>query len=149
VFGWRLRVTASMLNFDFRPILVDIGPILNTGGTLTVPNPVVSLALVTRKLPIDMIVISPANAGGQATIVAGQQDEVIATTTTSATNGISVRSLGTATVFASFESLNARDLVGRPVSGQIGGGMSEGVQTGIRDEEEEDAVYDDVFHDEG
>jgi hypothetical protein len=27
--------------------------------------------------------------------------------------------------------------------------MSEGVQTGIRDEEEEDAVYDDVFHDEG
>jgi hypothetical protein len=149
VFGWRLRVTASALNFDFRPILVDIGPVLNAAGVLSIPTPVVTLALLTRKLPIDVILVSPANAGGQATIVAGQQDEVVLAGATTASNGISVRSLGLATVFASFESLNQRDLNTRSVAGQEGGSIDQGITTGIRDEEEggsedpdEDAVYD-------
>lgn len=149
VFGWRIRLTASVLNFAYRPILIDIGPILNTGGTVfTVPNPVVSFAVQSRRLPVDIFVISPANAAGLATIVPGTQDDITATTTTTARSGVLIRTLSDANTFGIIETLNARDLVARATSfgelcasdeddDEVGPGTSsdeEGFYSGIRDE---------------
>jgi hypothetical protein len=149
VFGWRIRLTASVLNFAYRPILIDVGPVLNTAGVFTVPTPIVSLAVQGRRLPIDVFIISPANAAGLATIVPGVQDEVIATTTTTVRNGIVIRTLADANTFAVIETLNARDLVTR---GTAFGALcadedgdfeaptlsdSEGLYSGIRDEDDD------------
>jgi hypothetical protein len=155
-FGWRLRFTASQLNFAFRPISVNIGPILNTAGVLSIPSPVLSFQFISRRMPVDIIVISPANAAGLATITQGSQDDVVLTTTTSANNGVQVVSLADANTFATIETLNARDLIARPTQllgnsssdavydddERYGSGGSQpfgGIRDGIRDD---DGVYD-------
>lgn len=132
-FGWRLRLTASALNYAYRPFIVDVGPVLNTAGVLSIPSPVVTFAVISRRMPCDVIVLSPSNAAGLLTIVEGTQAEVVAAAATTTNNGISVRSLGDANSFAVFETLNARDLISRPT--QL-------VGEGACSDEEEDAVYD-------
>jgi hypothetical protein len=119
-FGFRLRITASHLNWAFRPILVDIGPVLNTAGTLSIPAPVISMALLSRRLPIDVFILSPSNAAGYGTVSLGTQDDVVLAGATTVGNGVLVRTLADATTFAIIESLNARDLIARTIAGQEG-----------------------------
>lgn len=114
VFGWRLRLTGSALNFAYRPFIIDVGPILDTAGAFSVPTPVITFAAIARRLPVDILILSPANAGGLMTIVPGTQADVIATTTTTSRSGVVVRTLSDTTQFAVFETLNARDLISRP-----------------------------------
>jgi hypothetical protein len=115
-FGWRIRLTSSQLNFAFRPFIIDIGPILNTAGVLSIPTPVITFAVQPRRLPVDIFVISPANAAGLATIVPGMQDEVILTPLLSSRSGVLIRSMADATQFGIIETLNARDLLSRASS---------------------------------
>jgi hypothetical protein len=146
VFGWRLRLTASQNNYAFRPFIVDVGPVLNTAGVFTVPSPIITFAVYSQRLPCDLFVVSPANAGGLATIRPGTHNQTTATTQTTTQNGILVRTLADANTFAVISSLNARDLVSR--AGAWGcadeedseedflGGTE--VYPGIRDEDEGD-----------
>lgn len=113
-FGWRLRITASSLNFAYRPIFVDIGPVNNAAGTLTIPTPVVTIALFPRRLPLDVVVFNVANAAGYFTIRPGRSNNNVDAGVTSAFNGIGIRSLADANTFGVIESLNSRDLITRP-----------------------------------
>jgi hypothetical protein len=129
-FGWRLRIAASQTNFAFRAMRIDVGPIVNTAGVFTCPNPVLTAFIAPRRLPVDLIVLSPANAGSFMTIVPSAQGD-LAAGATSAQPGLLV-GIVDANHFASIESLNGRDLISRPVN--------QGPP--LRDESLMDAVYD-------
>lgn len=118
VAAWRLRLTASDLNFAKRPIFVSIGRVLNTAGVFSVPNPVVRFVVYANRAPADIIVLSPSNANGLATIIRGTQAESFPTTVTSARNGVVIENLGDANTFGIIESLNSRDLIAHPKAGQ-------------------------------
>jgi len=118
VAAWRIRLTASMLNFAFRPIFVNVGPVLNTAGVWTCPNPVIRFIVLAERAPVDILVLSASNANGLATVVRGVSGETTATTTTTTRNGVVVESLGDANTFAMIESINARDLIAHPNGGQ-------------------------------
>lgn len=115
VWGWRIRLTGSVNNFAARPIQIDVGVLANSaGGVLSCPSPVLTLVVYAPKAPCDIIVLSPSNAGGAATVVRGQNAEVIATSTSSSYPGILIANISDANTFGIVESLNARDLIARP-----------------------------------
>lgn len=119
VFGWRIRLTGSFNNFSYRPVTIQIGPVLNTAGVFTVPNPVLTVVVTPMVLPADIFVLSPANAGGLATIYGGTQAETLVTLTTSARNGVVIESIGEANTFGIIETLTQRDLIARPTNQSI------------------------------
>lgn len=119
-FGWRVRITASQLNFAFRPVQIDVGPLTgNAGPAQLLPTPVLSLAIVPRRLPVDVVILSPANSAGLFTLVPGSVQSVVGTTGTTDSNGVAIRSLSDATAFAAIESLNMRDLTSRLAEGNL------------------------------
>lgn len=114
VFGWRLRLTGSLTNFSFRPIQVDVGRVTGAAGPVqTIASPVLSIAVVPRKLPVDLIVLSVANAGGLMSVTEGQSGYGSGASGTSAFNGLVIRGTSDSNVFGTIESLNARDLMDR------------------------------------
>jgi hypothetical protein len=139
-FGWRIRLTASQLNFAFRPFIIDIGPVLNTAGVLTIPTPVITFAVQARRMPVDIFVISPANAAGLATIVPGVQDEIVAAAATTLRSGVLIRTISDASTFGVIETLNARDLVSRATTfGELcrdGDAFSDGGEPVVENDDE-------------
>lgn len=147
VFGWRVRLTASQLNYSYRPIQIDVGPIVGAAGPVQdITAPVVSFAVIARRFPADLIVLSPSNGAGIFTIVRGGSSQVTDATSTSVSNGLAVRSIGDASTFCMIESLNQRDLTRRAVvpASSVGltsrsmdgkwGGVYDEVFPGMRDE---------------
>lgn len=111
VFGWRVRASASFSNNNFRPVLIDVGPILNNAGIFTCPTPIFSVAAVSQKIPLDIFVLSTANAGGVATIVPGASD-LVTTGATTVQPGLLVRALSS-DYTVTIESFNSRELISR------------------------------------
>lgn len=142
VFGWRIRLTASQLNFPYRPIQIDVGPLVGAAGpTVSLPNPVLSLVVTPRKAPVDVIVLSPSNAAGLFTVtVGGSASTVAAPADTTVSNGVAIRSIADANVFAMVESLNQRDLTKRVIGGASVeadfSGFYDNVFPGMRDSNE-------------
>lgn len=145
-FGWRVRLTASMNNWAFRPIQIDVGPALNTTGTISIPTPVVSMVVLARRLPVDILIYSVSNGNGIFSITPGEIGNVIAASATSTRNAIGVQSLGDSNTFVTFESLNVRDLMARGVMGTTApdesyASMRDESYAGIRDEDLAFPVY--------
>jgi hypothetical protein len=117
VFGWRIRVTASELNFARRPIVIDIGNMTSDATATTISSPVfTALVYPTSKAPIDIVVLSVSNASGLFTVVPGDCGNGIGANNTTGTgrNSVALRAYTSDTVhFANVESLNARDLLKR------------------------------------
>lgn len=140
VFGWRVRLAGSVTNFSFTPLRIDVGlPSITGGGaapttnqnvapaTLTAANTVLSLIVFPRRTPVDLLILSVGNAGGVATVVPGLCDQVVAysaTATTATQNHCIVNSdyaVQNASMFATIESLNSRDLIARSPAPKEGG----------------------------
>lgn len=143
-FGWRIRLTASLLNFDYSPFTINIGPVAYsaTGAALTITpgTPTFTILATPRRLPVDILVLSASNAAGLATVVAGSAG-VCGTSDLTAVNIPSCWvTLKSSSFSGVIESLNQRDFISR------------GNPCGARDafsEVQEDAVYDAVYDDSG
>ena len=139
VYGWLIKLTGSINNFSYRPIQIDIGPPTVALGVVTLPTPVVSLAVQTARLPCEIFILSPSNASGVATLRPGRSASILGTNDSQGDFNIAaVRSIADANTFVSFESVNAMDLASRA----IGAGAADAdefdwsgtrVLTGIRD----------------
>jgi hypothetical protein len=121
VFGWRVRISASINYFNFAPYTISVG--LITFGASQAPSistPVISFNVIARRIPIDILVLSPSNAGGVFTLVPGSSGTVGSSTTNPTTTAQSGLLISTATSNDSgtIESLNARDLMVRAGVGQ-------------------------------
>jgi hypothetical protein len=141
--GFRIRLTGSPTNYARRLHLVDIGPILNTAGVLSCPNPVVTLGVQGTAAPIDLIALSPSRATGLMTVTEGVQDAVVAAGATTPGNGVLIRSIGDVNTFAEIESLTQLDLLSRPVACDPASESQDAkaygpVWGGIRDEDAEE-----------
>lgn len=135
VFGWRVRLTGSLTNFSFRPLQIDVGKVTGgVGPVQTIASPVLSIAVIPRKLPVDLIVLSVANAGGLMSITAGGSGTVSGTSGTSTRNGLVVRGASDSNIYATIESLNARDLMDRSLANMRASKDAEFFE-GIRDGE--------------
>jgi len=134
VFGWRVRITAAVTNFAYRPVRVQVGTVVASATALAAPtSPVLSFLVIPRKLPVDVIVLSVSNAAGYFTVVPGFINNSLGTT-------LSVQTICSpdtvdANTFVSFESLNARDLISRSTAANYDqeNDFLEGYE-GIRDE---------------
>lgn len=124
VFGWLCRYTGSDNNFSKRPLQLNIGPVNNAAGTLSIPTPVLSLLVYPRTSACDFIVFNPANAAGLMTITNGSSGDVVAASATTTDNGIGALSLSDANSFISFESLNQRELVMHGIMDELRAGDS-------------------------
>lgn len=114
VFGWRVRLTGSLTNWAYRPIQMSIGQPTVTAGAITQVAPVFSCIIVARRLPVDIFVLSPSNAGGVFSISPGRSSDILGNNDTlAAFNIVKVTNLSDANTFVTFESLNARDLMSR------------------------------------
>lgn len=116
VFGWRVRVMASELNFARRPIVIDVGPMTSGLTTTTIGTPVfTALAYPTTNAPIDIIILSVSNASGLFTIVPGDAGNGLGVSSSgTGRNAVVVRGDAALTShYAVIESLNARDLIKR------------------------------------
>lgn len=136
--GWRLRITASSLNFTFDLITFKVGPVTNTAGVFDVSatNLVLEVATLPRRLPLDIFVLSPANAAGLMTVVPGAQNQAVTAGNTSTRPGIVIMAVD-ANTKGVIETLNQRDLTARnstPAQYDHGGGNpAVDWVTGIRD----------------
>ena len=136
VFGWRVKVSASVLNFAHRTYQVDIGPgVTSAVPALTLPTPVVSLAIDAHNPVAEFVIMSPSNGAGMFTIVPGVQGQGIGASLNSSGNIVAVRAIDSNT-FVTITSINARDLLNRP---QISSFRDE--DYGIEEE------FDDLFAD--
>lgn len=116
-FGWKMRVTASYNNFAFRPIKINVAKLQNVGGSInavTTASAIATYYVRARRLPVDIIILSPGNAGGIFTITPGVMNERLTTGSTSNSVGLEIEIID-ANTFVEVESLNARDLVQRTV----------------------------------
>jgi len=152
VFGWRLRITASINNFAYRPITVTIGATTGAAGvgsnnaTIAAADTVAEFQIFARRLPVDVFFLSVSNAGGLATVTPGGFDSNLAATKSfPSRNGIIVSSLADGTTFAAIESLTARDLLARGQGIPTHDGLYDYTQEGIRDEEDYNDPRYDIF----
>lgn len=138
VFGWKVKVGGSINNFAYRSFAVHIGSLTTDAAPALslAANPTLSL-LVETQLPVcEFIVLSPSNGAGQFTIVPGIQSQAVGASTTSSAQSIAIDAID-ANTFVTFEGLNARDLLVRPM-----------LQSSFRDADFAD-VYDEIGYDLG
>lgn len=113
VFGWLVRVSASVNNFAFRGVEISVGKPSIAAGVITIPSPVISYVISGKGSPcVDVVILSPSNAAGVASIVPGVAGGILGNDNTQITNNvISIASLGQADLYAQIESLNATDFL--------------------------------------
>lgn len=112
VFGWLCRIAASQLNFRLQTFTVKVGPVTIAGAQQVMAAPQIELAVTPSRIPIDLIVLSVANAGGIGSVIPGRHGDVYTAAAGSAgRNVIMSDSAADANQFVSFESLNQRDLM--------------------------------------
>jgi hypothetical protein len=114
VAAFRIRLSASNLNWTGQPITINQGLLTNTAGTLAVSTSRLKLRVTPKRgyNVVDLLLLSVANAGGMYTTAVGGVAGTVLATETSTWNGIVISALSSS-YNAMIEPVNQRDLIAR------------------------------------
>lgn len=118
-FGWKIRLTASVLQFSGAPYFLNVGFPTGAVGAgqqnalVSDSNAIFRLAVYAIRPPVDVFVLALSNGAGFGTLVPGAVNEVCAVSTQGTLLAVSAAAV-TADNNITIETLNERDLISRP-----------------------------------
>jgi len=111
VCAWRVRISASQLNFNGQVYYMDLVTVtVAAGPILTVATTVLQLAIVPTQQIVDMLVLSALPSGSYCMLQTGISGLIGATATPATGSPILTVYGGNSVTFATIESINQRDL---------------------------------------
>lgn len=134
-FAFAVTITGSDLNFTYQPIEITMGPPSVAAGVVTIPNPNFKWVLKPSALPQQLVFLSVGQGGGYATVKEGRVGDILGNNDNGADfNIMQVTNMSNANIFATFESINERDLLNRlaPPANQSQDGVWNGINNGAR-----------------
>jgi hypothetical protein len=113
VWGWKVKVAASLTNFSFAPININIVDSITTaaGAISALGNTVTSFTVMPNRNPMEILVLSTAPGSSYASLSTGSIGATLASSATTLGNFIQVVPGSASTDIVTIEGLNARDLM--------------------------------------